>query len=82
MTSSLFWAVTQSARWQLFTDVSVPLSAHLLGSSSQRNARNNRKNGHVGAGVGVNWFSESVNKPIMLNHGEKRSGDTRVTPEK
>jgi len=54
MTSSLFWAVTQSARWQLFTDVSGPLSTQLLGPSSQEECQKHRKNGHVGADVGLN----------------------------
>ena len=37
----------------------------------KRNARNSKKLSYLGGGVSGNWFSENVNEPIRLEHGEK-----------
>ena len=71
MTSSIFWTVTQSECWQLLPTCRGHYQLNFNVQAVKRIARIRRKNGYVGAGVGGKWFSENVNEPIMLDHGEK-----------
>jgi hypothetical protein len=74
MTSSIFWTVTQSECRQLLPTCRDKYQLTFKVQGVKRIGRIRRKNGYVlvGAGVGGNWFSENVNEPIMLDHGEKR----------